>query len=140
MFFKGAPRLLRAEISVLPCRRVDDSRIALEAYPALVARKWISRRSYKSDDSRKQTVVQQLARQELVESLCSDQLGKWYGFRIDLAADLADYFVQDYTADSLDACLCAIQAAWAYTQQAKDYGIPAECDANEGWIVDPEMI
>jgi hypothetical protein len=140
MFFKGAPRLLRAEIDVPPCRRVDNNRVALEAYPALVARKWIAQHSYKSDDSRKQTVAQQLARQKLVDGLRSDQLEERYGFSINLTVDLVDYFIKDPTADSLDACLCAIQAAWAYTQQAKDYGIPADCDSVEGWIVDPDMI
>jgi hypothetical protein len=38
MFFKGAPRLLRAGLNIIPCCPTGDDRIALEAYPALVAR------------------------------------------------------------------------------------------------------
>jgi hypothetical protein len=140
MFFRGAPRLLRADLNILPCRPKDDDRTAVEAYPALVARKWLARRSYKSDDNQKQTAAQQAARHELVDCLRSDQLQHYYGLSITLELTLADQFVQDPTADSLDACLCAIQAAWAYSQRDKNFGIPAGCDPCEGWIVDPEMI
>lgn len=140
MFFKGAPRLLRAGLCILPCRPTSSDRIALEAYPALVARKWLAKRSYKSDTPQRQTADQQLARRELVDRLRSDQLQEHYGFQLYLEDTLADYFIQDPTGDSLDACLCAIQAGWACTQWDKGYGIPADCDPGEGWIVDPEMI
>src|SRR5205823_5301810 len=50
MFFEGATRLLESEVSVLPCRPAGDSRIVVEGYPALVARRLIGRRSYKSDE------------------------------------------------------------------------------------------
>ncbi len=140
MFFKGAPRLMRSKVSILPCRPTDDNRIALEAYPALVARKWLGQQSYKSDDVKKQTAVQKTARRDLINGLQSSQLRNLYGITLELTTDLATEFIQDPTADSLDSLLCAIQAAWAYTQQAHGYGIPADCDPLEGWIVDPEMI
>jgi hypothetical protein len=140
MFFKGAPRLLRAGLSILPCHPTGDNRIALETYPALVARKWLGKRSYKSDDHTKQSVEQAAARRELLHELCSDQLPYHYGLSLKLSAGLANDCVQDPTADSLDALLCAIQTAWAYTQQERGYGISATCNPNEGWIVDPEMV
>jgi hypothetical protein len=33
--------------------------------------------------------------------------------------------------------LCAIQAGWAYSQRDHNFGTPINCDALEGWIVDP---
>jgi hypothetical protein len=56
-----------------------------------------------------------------------------------LSAPLKQEFIDDPMGDTLDALLCAIQAAWAYTQREHGYGIPATCDPLEGWIVDPEM-
>jgi hypothetical protein len=41
MFFQGATRLFNFPISILPCRPTSDSRMAVEGYPALVARKFI---------------------------------------------------------------------------------------------------
>ncbi|MFL5655604.1 MAG: hypothetical protein ACJ8CB_15685 [Ktedonobacteraceae bacterium] len=37
--------------------------------------------------------------------------------------------------DDLDALLCAVQAAWVYTQRDNGYGVPAQCERDEGWIV-----
>jgi hypothetical protein len=48
--------------------------------------------------------------------------------------------VADPSGDKLDSVLCAVQAAWAYTRRANGYGIPANCDPLEGWIVDPNMV
>jgi hypothetical protein len=104
-----------------------------------VARKWLGKRSYKSDDHKKQTAEQEAARRELVECLHSAQLYTHYGLKITLKDNLANHFIQDPTADSLDALLCAIQAAWAYINKEQEYGIPVECDRGEGWIIDPEM-
>ncbi len=39
----------------------------------------------------------------------------------------------------LDALLCALQAAWAYTQRERGYGISSACDPLEGCIVDPQL-
>ena len=56
-----------------------------------------------------------------------------YGFSVDVPMCLAD----DPTGDHLDALLCCIQAAWAWTQRDRDYGAPTETDPLEGWIADP---
>lgn len=139
MFFRGAPRLLRAGISVLPCYPTQDQRIALEAYPALVARKWLGNPpKYKNDSPQKQTAEQQAARRRLIAALRSQQLADAYGLRLDLDDAMADDLAGDPSADSLDALLCAIQAAWAYLQRDDGYSIPPNCDPDEGWIVDPE--
>ena len=140
MFFQAAPRLLAAGVSILPCHPQPDTRIVVEGYPALVARKWIGKRSYKSDERNKQTLEKEQARREIVYGLRSPELAAHYGITIELPGALADMLIQDVMADKLDAVLCAVQAAWAYRQRDHGYGIPAHCDRGEGWIVDPGMI
>ena len=46
---------------------------------------------------------------------------------------------EDPTGDQLDALICAIQAAWAWTMKAQRYGAPEGADALEGWIADPAL-
>jgi hypothetical protein len=69
--------------------------------------------------------------------LRSDSVRDHYGFAVDLSDALADDCIQDGSGDRLDAVLCAVQAAWAHLQRDHNYGIPRDCDRNEGWIVDP---
>jgi hypothetical protein len=69
MFYQGAPRLLASGVSVEPCRPTDSERVAVETYPAVVARRLLGRRSYKSDERKKQTPVQRAAREDLLEGL-----------------------------------------------------------------------
>jgi Protein of unknown function (DUF429) len=136
MFFEGAPRLLQSGASILPSRHRDSNRIILEAYPALVARRWIGKRSYKNDDKKKQTLELEAARQEILMRVQAN-LKEHFGFRLSVPKQLANVFVEDGSGDSLDAQLCAIQAAWAFTQKDRDYGIPKSADPLEGWIADP---
>ncbi|MDQ4128673.1 MAG: DUF429 domain-containing protein, partial [Actinomycetota bacterium] len=49
MFYRGAPRLLASGVSVEPCRPTGDPRVAVEAYPAVVARRFLGRAAYKRD-------------------------------------------------------------------------------------------
>ena len=139
MFFQGAPRLLKTGVSILPCRPTDDDRIAIEAYPALVARQWIGRRSYKHDTKKKQTPQRETARREIVDGLGSSSLPLQYRFTIRLSGFMAQACIQDPTGDTLDALLCAVQAAWAYTQRNHGYGFPHDCDPVEGWIIHPDL-
>jgi hypothetical protein len=139
MFFRGAPRLLKSSVSVLPCRPTADNRLVVEAYPALLARRLIGRRGYKSDSRQKQTRAREEARAEIVQGIRSPELQARYGFQIELSDRMAHCCIQDPTGDTLDALLCAVQAAWAYTQRDRNYGLPAPCDPLEGWIVDPEL-
>jgi hypothetical protein len=50
--------------------------------------------------------------------------------------EMEEMLVQDGMGDMLDAVLCALQAGWAYLERERGYGIPADCDRDEGWIVD----
>lgn len=139
MFYQGAPRLLRSDLSIQPCRPRSESRTVIEAYPALVARRFIGRqKSYKND--KQDTPQRKAARKEIVSGIRSSKLRNHYGFTVELDGGLAHRFVEDRTGDLLDAALCAIQAAWAYIKRDENYGVPPECDPDEGWILDPALL
>ena len=140
MFYRGAPLLLSADVSVEPCRPTGSGRVALEAYPAIVARRFLGRRSYKSDERKKQTSVQRAARGELVAGLESATLREAYGFVVEMDEAWREELVREPMADTLDSLLCAVQAAWAYTQRDEGWGVPEECDRDEGWILDPQLL
>jgi len=140
MFFRGAPRLERAGVDVVPCRRRAAERIVVEAYPALLARRYIGRRSYKSDTRRAQTAEREAARRELLQALQSEALPRDYGLGLAIPAGLMEEFAGDGSADRLDAMLCAIQAAWSWSRRSCGFGMPADADPGEGWIVDPALV
>lgn len=140
MFYRGAPLLLRSGVSVEPCRPTGSGRVAVEAYPAVVARRFLGKGAYKSDDRKKQTAEQAEARKELVAGLGSEVLEAAYGFRVEMDAPWRERLVADPMADALDSLLCAVQAAWAYTKRDEGWGVPGECDRDEGWILDPETL
>ena len=139
MFFEGATRLFRSDVSVLPCRPANVNRIVLEGYPALVARKLVGKQSYKSDERGKQTMDKEMARREIVSGLSSNMMVSCYGFRVELTDQIAETLIGDAMGDKLDAVLCAIQAGWAFLQRESAYGIPPGYD-KEGWIVDPILV
>ena len=139
MFFEGAPRLLKSGVSIRPNHPIRSNRLVVEAYPALVARKWIGGQGYKNDTKKKQTLEQREARRTIVEGLRSARMVECYGFRLKIGEKVGQDLVRDPKGDILDAVLCAVQAGWAYTRRDRNYGIPSACDSLEGWIVDPEM-
>ena len=140
MFFEGAPRLERSGASVLPMRPGTGERTLLEGYPALVARRWIGRRSYKGNPQRGSCAVPEAARWDIVRSLSAPVLEAVYGLNLMLPAAIATDLVEDPGADNLDALMCAIQGAWACSRRGAGYGIPPWADPLEGWIVDPAML
>jgi Protein of unknown function (DUF429) len=140
MFYRGAPRLLEAGVRVEPCRPNGDARVAVEAYPAVVARRFLGRASYKNDERKKQTAANRASRERLVAGLGSGTLREAYGFVVEMDRSWERAFVRDPAADALDSLLCAVQAAWAYTRVDENYGVPPACDPNEGWIMDPGLL
>ena len=139
MFYQGAPRLLASGLRVEPCRRNGDERVAVEAYPAVVARRFLGRTAYKRD-AVPDTSERKFARETLVAGLESATLREAYGFTVEMDGSWKEEFVGDPSADALDSLLCAIQAAWAYKKRDESYGVPPECDPNEGWILDPALL
>ena len=138
MFYQGAPRLLASGVRVEPCRRNGDARVAVEAYPAVVARRFLGRTAYKRD-AVPDTPERRSARETLLAGLESAVLKEFYGFSVEMDARWREEFASDPSADALDSLLCAVQAAWAYEKRDEGYGVPPECDSNEGWILDPAL-
>ncbi len=143
MFFEGTPRLLASGVSIEPCHPRADPRVVVEGYPALVARRWLEKRAYKSDDRKKQTDALTLARRDLITAIRSPELTLAYNLQLSLSDELASQLIEEPMADRLDAILCAIQAAWAYQMHEHPHGyrydIPPN-SANEGWITDPYVL
>ena len=110
-------------------------RTALEAYPALLARQIIGRRSYKADDRAKQTPERLVARLDLIDALARGQPspGSPLAHRLVLSDVQRDAMSTDASGDTLDAVLCLAQAAWAAGQT--NWGLPANVDSLEGWII-----
>jgi len=133
MLHAAVPLLLAADVHIPGLHEGDPQRVALEAYPGLLARELIARRSYKSDEKAKQTADRLIARKDLVTAL--EQGRSRLGLRLKLTHAQHDALVADASGDSLDAVLCLVQAAWAARQGAPRYGLPQDLDPLEGWIV-----
>jgi hypothetical protein len=131
MLHAGAPRLIEAGVHLPALHEGDPQRIALEAYPGLLARELIGRRSYKSDERRNQTAERRSARDDLLDALEAGR--SRLGLRLSLGRAQREVLVADASGDRLDAVLCLVQAAWAATQP--NFGLPPVVDPLEGWIV-----
>lgn len=138
MFYEGAPRLLRAGVSVLPSFPLRSDRVAVEAYPALFARR-VCADSYKNDSPRKQTSQQARNRNTIIRALCNKAVTRPYGVRVVLAQGVTELVADDPTGDHLDAVICALQAAWSWLQREQNWGFPMGTDKLEGWIADPTL-
>ena len=133
MFFEGAFRLLKAGVTIPHVQTGDPDRVCVEAYPALLARRFLGQRQYKHDSKKAQSEDHHAARLEIMERIDRGDLYLEFGFRVENSFRLTD----DPTGDQLDALLCAIQAAWAWTCRHNGYGAPPDVDPLEGWIADP---
>jgi len=133
MMHAAVPLLLAARVDLPGLHAGDPARVALEAYPGLLARELLQRRSYKSDDPAKHTPERLIARKDLISGL---ELGATrLGLRLKLTHAQRDALVEDASGDRLDAVLCLMQAAWAQRQGPPAWGLPADLDPLEGWIV-----
>jgi hypothetical protein len=132
MLHAGVPLLLAAR-ATLPAHAQAGhrQRVALEAYPGLLAREIIGARSYKSDDSLKHTDDRLWARIAIVDAIVDGRTR--LGLTLALSDEQHDTLLDDASGDALDAVLCLMQAAWAL--QRPNHGVPAAVDALEGWIV-----
>lgn len=131
MLHAGVPALLASGCTLAGLHPGDPQRIALEAYPGLLARELIGRRSYKSDTRALQTAERRDARIALVDALCAGHTRLGLTLQIDpaLRADT----IADASGDALDATLCLMQAAWALHRPR--HGWPVDVDPLEGWIL-----
>lgn len=133
MLHAALPPLIAAGVHMPGLHEGDPRRVALEAYPGLLARELIGKRSYKSDDKAKQTPERLIARKDLVTALEHGQTR--LGLALKLNNAQRDALAHDASGDSLDAVLCMVQAAWALQQGPPRYGLPTRFDPLEGWIL-----
>jgi hypothetical protein len=133
MLHAALPLLIDAGVHIPGLHDGDPRRVALEAYPGLLARELIARRSYKSDEKAKQTPDRLIARKDLLTGLEMGQTR--LGLKIKLTNAQRELLIDDASGDSLDAVLCLVQAAWAEREGAPRYGLPDSIDPLEGWIV-----
>jgi hypothetical protein len=131
MLHAGVPLLIEAGVHLPRLHAGDEARVVLEGYPGLLARELIGRRSYKSDERRRQTPDRLIARKDIVDAL--EQGRTRLGLRLKLSHALRARLIEDASADALDAVLCLMQAGWASVQPA--FGLPDAVDPLEGWIV-----
>jgi hypothetical protein len=131
MMHAGVPRLISAGVHLPGLHDGDRTRVALEGYPGLVARDLIGRRSYKSDDASKRTADRLIARKDIVDAI--EQGRSRFAVRLSLRPAQRESLIDDASGDRLDAVLCMLQAAWAVQQPG--FGLPAQMDPLEGWIV-----
>ena len=130
MLHAGAPMLLEANVSIPFMHQADPDRIALEAYPGMVARS-ITRASYKNDARAMQTPERRAARLAIIKAL---ERGDYpQGIALE-AGKHRRALLDDGSGDLLDAVLCALLAAWGWQRCEAGYGLPPH-DALEGWIV-----
>lgn len=135
MLHAGVPLLLNANCHFPGLHKGNTSKVALEAYPGLLARQIIGNRSYKSDDKQKQTPERLIARKDILTALETGQTR--LKVRLKLSNVQREQLIDDASGDSLDAALCMLQAHWAYGKhldRKKNYGLP-KFDPLEGWIV-----
>ena len=127
MYYEGMALLIDAGVTLPQMRVGDATRVAVEGYPGLLASELIGRRSYKNKDEPDRLI----ARKDMLEAL---ERGRTrLGLRLRLSHAQRDNVIADASGDRLDAVLCLVQAAWASTRP--NFGLPAQIDPLEGWIV-----
>lgn len=133
MLHAGAPLLLEAGVDLPGLHAGDPARVALEAYPGMLAREIIGNRSYKSDDLRKDDAARRGRRATLIEVLRRGEHRLGHPLEIDDA--LAASMIVESSADRIDAAICAVQAAWGWQHRERNHGLAPDVDPCEGWIV-----
>jgi hypothetical protein len=123
MWYEGLARLVASGATLAGLHAGDPARVAVEAYPRRLAHALVARTSYKNrDDTGRST-----ARSTMLAALESA------GELAPLAAGLRRDVLADAGGDRLDAVLCLVQAARA--SRLPRFGVPADVDPVEGWIV-----
>jgi hypothetical protein len=133
MLHAGLPVLLALDCDFPALNNQGNrGRVAIEAYPGFIARQ-ITRESYKSDDKQKQTVAREDARRSLVAALIKPNAAT--NITLKVSRTLKQQMIADASGDSLDAAICALQAAMGEQHGAPLYGMPTDVDPIEGWII-----
>lgn len=105
-------------------------KIALEAYPALTAR-LITKKSYKSDEKKKQNSERLSCRKAILQGLVNDEVG--LDLKLLISRKMSRMLLQDGKGDFLDSTICMLQASSSLLR--KNFGISKSVDPLEGWII-----
>jgi hypothetical protein len=140
MYFEGLSRLVASDLALPGLREppltAAPQRLALEAYPGLLATEVLGKQSYKSDDKARQTDDRLVQRLSLIDAL--EQGRTRLGLRLKLTPAQRDHLASDAKGDRLDAVLCLLQAGWGHLRLAEGdtrAGVPTDVDPVEGWIL-----
>lgn len=136
MLYQGLVQSQNWDVSIAPCEpgwQAQSSRIAIEVYPALVARA-LQLGRYKTDRGGNSSTAHH-ERSLALERMQLGALLPMYGIRVELTNNLGHLALEDGAGDALDAIFALIQATWA--SRRPRCGIPAVISPDEGWIVDP---
>jgi hypothetical protein len=106
-----------------------SARVAFESYPGFTARR-VTRLSYKSDATAKQTADRRTRRREILRAIEAGLAG--LAVVAEIPAGWRRRIVADGSGDLLDAVICGLQACHAV--RAPRLGLPANLDPLEGWI------
>jgi hypothetical protein len=137
---RGAPRLLRADVSVEPCPPAGSEHVAVEASPAVAVHRYLGKRSYMSGERKKQAPIQRAAREELAAGLGAAAREEACGFVVGMDGSWRERSVREPGAYALDSPLCGVRARWGYTKRDEGWGAPEEYDRDKGWILDPQLL
>ncbi len=136
MFFEGAQRLKRSNVTIPFIKNGDPNQIAVEAYPGILIRNLIGRQPYKTENLKTNSNELLLNRKKILKLIMNDALFLKYDLHVEVSENLID----DPSGDELDAFLCAIQAAWAIRQfKVKKNVFCDKSTMREGWIADPNL-
>ncbi len=140
MFYEGSKRLLESGISIFPCCPKKSNRIAIETYPALIARRFAN--SYKNEKNKEATKNFKKERKKIIDGVLSEEFLNEFEFDLKIENHFIESLINDNSGDLLDSLLCSLQAAWGYSKKRYNYGISFGNDSQvktEGWIVDPTL-
>ena len=133
MLHAGVPLLLAAPASLPAHAHVGDpQRVALEAYPGLLAREVVGPRSYKSDERAKHTDDRLWARIAIVDALCEGRT------RLQLQACVERCAARHAARRCQRRCArrgAVPGAGGVGGERGRTTALPASVDPLEGWIV-----
>ncbi len=132
MFYEGAWRLLAAGVHVPGLYETGSAKVALEVYPGLlVSRLGVG---YYKNDKPASAARNAAARRRILECLRS-RSHESLSCRVRLGSRAMRAKLEHASGDWLDAIACAVQAHWGWLRRSTRYGLPADVDPVEGWII-----
>lgn len=143
MMHAGLPLLLELQAQIVGLHQVKGATnfFALEAYPGMLARQWIGHKSYKSDGPYRQDPERAQRREKILQALCQGVSA--LQVQVQAPTSVLEQMLKDGSGDSLDACLCAVSAAWSWQQYQNGdtcWGLSPYMHALEGEIVSARQL